>query len=313
MTEQSLLPHPDEPPASTVVPPPAPQRNLAPWLCGLGFLVLAGAVFYLWQYPSTLDETHRNAAATQALDQRLAALDGRLGRVEQRPMPDVGKIATRVDVLEGRVSDQTQLASRLDTVSGRIESLSVRDQTGLDAIKRQIDALATRITALEGNAGGVEAAGKRLTRIARLQEASFALAAGRPIGDLPNAPEALARYAHVAPPTEAQLRVEFPKAAQAALAAKQPDDASQPFIGRVLERAQGMITIHQGDDLVVGTTSGNTLNQAQTALDEANLPAAVKVVETLQGPPGQAMAGWLARAKALLSARSALANMTDQT
>ncbi len=97
------------------------------------------------------------ASAVHDVEQRLADIDARLSRLEQRPAPDLGKITARVDAMEGRVADQTQLASRLDALSGRIESLSGRDQSGIDATKQQIDALTTRITALESNAGNLEA------------------------------------------------------------------------------------------------------------------------------------------------------------
>jgi biotin carboxyl carrier protein len=200
----------------------------------------------------------------------------------------------------------------LDTLAGRIESLSGRDQTGLDATRQQLDALTSRLAAIESNAVNLDALTKRLNRIARLQEASFALTSGRPIGDLPNAPEALARYAHAAPPTETQLRLRFQRDKQAALAAKQTDDTDAPFAGRVWERAQGLITIRRGDDVVVGNPSAVALNHAESALDAGDLTSAVTAVETLKGAPGQAMANWLADAKALLSARSALADTADQ-
>ena len=44
-----------------------------------------------------------------------------------------------------------------------------------------------------------------------------------------------------------------------------------------------------------------------TALDAGDLSAAVTDVATLQGAAGQAMATWLAQARALLDARAALA------
>jgi hypothetical protein len=153
---------------------------------------------------------------------------------------------------------------------------------------------------------------KRLSRIAKLQEASFALASGRPIGDLPNAPEALTRYAHAAPPTETQLHLRFLHDEQAAVAAKQPDDSDGPFVDRVWERAQGLITIRRGDDVVVGNPTAVALSRAQAALETGDLTGAVSAVDALKGKPGQAMAGWLADAKALLGARSALAAMADQ-
>ena len=131
------------------MPPKPPHRDLVPWFYGLGFLVLAAAIFYLWQYPSAPGEAAANASATHAVEQRLADMDARLTRLEQRPTADLGQITARVDALDGRIADQTQLASRLDTLSGRIESLSGRDQTGLDATKQQLDALTSRVAAIE--------------------------------------------------------------------------------------------------------------------------------------------------------------------
>lgn len=311
MTDQPLLSPPDELSEPVAVAPAPPRHNLVPWFYGLGFLILAAAIFYLWQYPSVPSEAVGDSPASHAVDRQLADIDDRLTRLETRPTADLGKITARVDALDGRIVDQTQLASRLDTLSGRIESLSGRDQTGFDVTRQQLDALTKRVAAIESNAVNLEAVTKRLNRIARLQEASFALASGRQIGDLPNAPEALARYAQAAPPTEAQLRLRFPRDEQAALAAKQPDDSSEPFMGRIWERAQGLITIRRGDDVVVGNPAAVALSRARAALDAGDLAGAVTAIDTLKGAPGRAIASWRADAKALLGARSALADMAD--
>ena len=310
MTEQPLLPSPDEAPEPVFQAPKAQRRDLFPWLYGLGFLVLAAAVFYLWQYPG--NEPGPDTVTLQAVEQRLIGLDARLAALEQRPPPDIASLAARLDAIDGRVADQTKLVSRVDTISGRIESLSGRDQTSLDATKQQLDSLAGRISAVAANAGNLDAVTKRLNQLDRLQQASLALAAGRPVGDLPNAPPALARYAHAAPPTEAQLRLRFPRDQQAALAAKQPDLKDAPFVDRVWDRAQGLITVRRGDEIVIGDASATILNQARVALDAGDVTGAVSFIETLKGPPGRAMAGWLADAKALLGARAALADMADQ-
>jgi hypothetical protein len=330
MSEQTLPPPPDAPPDAPVTTPRPPRLNLVPWLYSLGFLLLAGAIFYLWQYPSVPEQPAVEASALQAVEQHLAnidngmrqhlaEIDARLSKLEQRPAPDTDKLAARVDAvqgrmdtLQGRVADQTQLGSRLDALSGRIESLSGRDQTGIDAAKQLIDALTGRVAALEADAGNVEAVTKRLNRIAQLQEASFALASGRPIGDLPEAPQALARYAHAAPPTEAELRLRFPQAHQAALAESQPDERDAPLVDRVWERAQGLITIRRGNEVVVGNSTTIILNRAQKDLDAGDLVGAIAAVETLKGQPQRAMADWLSDAKALADARSALARMAAQ-
>ena len=312
MTEQPLLPPPGEEPEPSAPALSKPQRDVVPWLYGLGFLVLAAAVFYVWQYPSMPNEPAPDTSAVQAVEQRLGDIDARLTRLEQRPTPDFGQLAARVDAIDRRVADQTQLASRVDVLSGRIESLSGRDQTGRDATKQQLDALASRVAAVASNANDLEAVTKRLDNIARLQQVAFAFAAGQPIGDLPNAPEALSRYSHAAPPTEAQLRLRFPRDQQAALVAKQQDSGDTPLVDRMWDRAQGLITVRRGDNILVGDPSATILNHARAALDAGDIAGAASIVKSLKGPPAQAMADWLKDATALLNARSALADMADK-
>lgn len=312
MSDQPIPAASDQPIEPIAAAPNPRKRNLVPWLYGLGFLVLAAACLYLWEYPSAPAENVADTSAIHAVEQHLTEIDARLSRMEQRPAADLGNLPARVDALNGRISDQAQLASRMDTLSGRIESLSGRGQSGIDAVKQQLDVLAGRLTALESQAGSLAAVSKRMDRIGRLQEASFALASGKPIGEIPNAPEALTRYAHAAPPTEAQLRLDFPRSAQAALAAKQPDKNDAPFIDRVWEKAQGLVTIRQGSDIVVGNSAATVLNHAQAALEAGDLAGAIATLEALKGQPAQAMADWVDNAKSLLSARSALAEMADQ-
>ena len=329
MTEQPLLPSPDPAAApESVVSKPA-RRDPVPWIYAVGFLILAAAILYIWQNPKVSDQTTANASALHdaeqhiasiesqlvgfhAVEQRVAAIDARVSKLEQRPEPDLGKIDAHLKALDGQASDQAQLGSRLDALSGRIESLSARDQTALDANKQRIDGLTARISGLEASASSLDMTTKRVNRLARLQEVSLALASGKPIGDLPGAPEALSRYAHSAPPTESGLRLSFAHAQQAALGAQQPDIKEAPLIDRVWDRAQGLITVRRGDSVVVGNPSATILSQAQTALEAGDLAGAVADIETLSGPPLQAMADWLKEAKSLLSARNALTNMTGQ-
>jgi hypothetical protein len=308
-TEQPLPPPPDAPAEAPDRASNPPRHDPVPWLYGLGFLVLAAAVFYVWQYPSTPTEPAGDAAAIQTLVQRVSEIDARLTALEHRPAIDPGNYTARLDAFESRIADQGQLANRMDSLSGRIESLAGRDQAGVDAVKQQLAALTARLATIEGNAGSVEAVTRRIDRIARLQEASFALASGRAVGDVPDAPEALARYARAVPPTEADLRLRFPHAASAALAARQPGESDAPFLDRVWDRAQGLVTIRRGDEVVVGDPAAVILSHARTAIDAGDLTGAVTAVETLKGPPGQAMSIWLADAKALLDARSAIAQL----
>ncbi len=107
MTEQTLLPPPDPPAASVTAPTPA-RRNVVPWFYALGFLILASAIFYLWQYPGTQGENTGEASALHELDQRLADIGARLDHLEQRPPPDLGKLTARVDALEQRAAARSR-------------------------------------------------------------------------------------------------------------------------------------------------------------------------------------------------------------
>jgi hypothetical protein len=309
MTEE-IVPAAGETPAEPVAaPPPKRQRGIAlPWILnGLGFVILAAGIVYVGQNPAVPP-----ALPGQAADTQIAALEARLAKLEQRPAADVMPLTGKIEALEGKLADQSQSAARLDALSGRIESLSGRSQSGIDATKQQADELAARVAALEANAAGIEATGKRLTRIAKLQAASFALEAGRPLGDLPDAPAALTRFAHAAPPTETQLRRLFDTAEKIALAAKQPDRSDAPFLDRMLERAEALVTIRRGNEIVVGDPLAVALNNARNALEAGNIGGAADAVQTLKGQPAEAMAEWLDGARALLNARAALAELAGR-
>jgi len=314
---------------NAVTPPPEaperPQRGALPWLCGLGFLILAGGIYAAWEYPRKT-----GAPDLQAVQRRLADFDARIAQLEQRPAPespassvsqaDLDKLAARVDAVDGKIPDQNQINDRIDAVSGKIEALSGSIQTGMEAtkqqteaIKQQTDRMTARVAALEKASGSLDSVSDHLSRLARIQEASIALAAGRPVGDLPDAPPALARFAHAAPPTETQLRQLFLQSEHAAIAAKQPDNVTVPLMDRIWERAQGLVTVHRGEDVVVGNPSSVTLGQARAALDAGDLKGAISIVELLKGQPRDAMSNWLVEAKSLVDARAALADMAGQS
>jgi hypothetical protein len=309
MSEQTVLPSPETSPEPNATPPGPTLLERLPVLCAVGFVVLAAAIIYVWQSPTVPAQTTANTQALQTVQQRLADLDARISKLEQRPVPDIGKVTAqadavdrKLDVLGQKVAEQAPLAGRLDTLSTKVESLAARD----------LAAVTAKVTALESNSGNVQAVNTRLTRLTRLQEATFALSFGRPIGDLPGAPGPLARYSRVAPPTQAQLQLRFHDAEQAALAAPPPDETSPSFAERAWDRAQSLVTIRRGNDVVVGNPVAITLHKAQTALDAGDLGDAVAAVETLTGPPAQAMAGWLDDAKGLLEARAALDKLAGQ-
>jgi hypothetical protein len=334
---------------------------LLPWLCGLGFLVLAGAIGFVWwsgqPYQAPFGQTppvqaqpgqsspsqSTSSAGVRALVDRVArleqqpaaaggvadagALTARVAALEQRPGPDLAPLEARVAALEKQakpdlaplearvaavekqVSDNSPFAARLDALSGRVDALAGRDQGAISDLGRRLDAAEARVGALEHATAQMTATAQQAARLARIELAEAALAAGQKLGELPNAPPAVAHFADAAPPSEASLRLAYPAAEQAALAASHPDLDDKPFLARVLAHAEDLVTVRQGDRVIVGDPAAGVLARARTALDAGDLGGAVAAVSALTGPPAAAMAGWLADAKALLQARAGLADM----
>jgi hypothetical protein len=148
---------------------------------------------------------------------------------------------------------------------------------------------------------------KTARHMALVQAAGLALAAGQKLGDVPGAPPALARFADASPPTEAALRLAFPQAAREALASAHPVTEGRPLLTRLWAQAQDLVTVRQGDHVLLGDPTAGVLERARAALGAGDLSAATTEVASLQGAPAQAMAAWLAQARALLEARAALA------
>lgn len=197
----------------------------------------------------------------------------------------------------------------MDVIAGRIELLSGHDQTQIDDLKQQLGKAKDQIGALEASNGTVTSAPARVEIMMRIQAASIALENGKPLGTLPNAPPTLAKYATTPPPTEAQLRLSFPKMEHDALAASTVDTSAHPFVERMLDRAEDLVTIRRGNEVLVGNPTVAALASANAALQAGDLAAAVKDLSNLDPGAMKAAAGWIAQAKSLLDARAALAEM----
>jgi hypothetical protein len=210
--------------------------------------------------------------------------------VEQRQAPDLQPLTDRLTALDAR---QQQAGTEL---SARVTLLESADRAMQADLARRADAATA--TAKRG---------------ALVEAASLALAAGQKLGDLPGAPPALARFADAAPPTLASLRLAFPAAAREALGASRPPTEGKPFMTRLWAQAQDLVTVRQGDHVLVGDPAAALLERAHAALDAGDLAAAVAGIGSLQGAAAQAMAGWLAQAQALLAARTALIAWAQST
>ncbi len=70
--------------------------------------------------------------------------------------------------------------------------------------------------------------------------------------------------------------------------------------------AQSLVTIRRIDEAPTGDGPAATLARAKAALDQGDLAAAVKDVETLDGAPREAFSAWLGEARARLGADETL-------
>jgi hypothetical protein len=254
--EPPAQPHPAvEPPAveaaaaepPPVVEPAARRFRLFPWLTGAGFVLVAAALFWVWQYPAL---PPLPIEQTEALTRQLATLDARVSRLEQRPspqVPDLGPLNARIAALEQRPIPQGAAPAApvppppdIAPLQARLTALEQRRPPDLAPMETRIAALearqtaesqlAARIAALENSQGQlrddltrrITASDQASRHLAQVQAAALALAAGQKLGALPGAPPPLARFADANPPTEAALRVDYPPAARAALAAARP-------------------------------------------------------------------------------------------
>ena len=330
--EPPALPPPDEP-----APPPRPRRALLPWLNTAGIVVLAAALIWLAR-----QQMMPSRGQADELAQQLGTLDARVARLEQKPapqMPDLGPLNARIAALEqrpaGAVPDLAPLEARVSALEqrvanaqatppdlaplqARVAALEQRKPADLGPLEGRIAALeakqpadmqlAARLDALDKRSSANEQnASERSARLGQILAAEAALADGRPLGRLTDAPPALAKFADTPPPTLAGLRLAFPGAAQAALANSPAPQPGRPWYARMWVEARELITIRRGAQVLLGDPATGVLDRARELLDAGDLAGAVAMVDGLSDAQTTAMGEWLAEARALLDARAALA------
>ena len=281
-------------------------------------------------------------ADLRPLEGRVAAAEARAAQALARPIPDPAAFAPRATV-EGLTSRADRLSERLDAVGARQqaadaeairrtedlargmnERLGAAERaeaerisaatTGLEARLRGAESqLATRLAALEAAQARVAAVESRATRLAAFDGLRLRLDAGQPLGPslaaLPAAPAALTRFATVAPPTEASLRLSFDAAARAARAASEPAREGQGMLDSAVSRLSGLVTVRRGDQVVWGDAAAAEIEGARRALEAGDIDATLARIDRLPPAAKAAMAEWVAQAKALGAARAALASL----
>ncbi len=305
---------PAAPPPATDTPPEPRRASLVPLLVLLDLVLVALAAGYVWRFPPTVTEA------------RLAALEERVTALAARPSPpsspssspssppsaEIAALATRLQgdesLLDALAKQQAALAAAAENQPAPPAAPPAPDITALLARlhedEARLDALTESSGAMSRQVAGVV---DRTTRLARLEAAGDALAAGRPLGDLPGAPPALARFAATPPPTLATLRAAFPAAAAAARAAAAPP--SLVPTSRLMDWIGAVMTIRRGDQVLVGDTLATRLAAVRAALAGDDLAGALAALAPIEGAPAAALASWQSEAANLLAARRALADL----
>ncbi len=165
---------------------------------------------------------------------------------------------------------------------------------------------------LQASAASLPKIAARAGTMAQLATATMELQSGQPLGVIPNAPEALVRYAHRAPPTEAGLRAQFATLApRAAAQAGMANSGNTGLWARLRAHVVDLISLRRGDQVLIGSRADGTLAAIRRDLALGDLPSAVAAVKTLPAPARAVLQSWLTQADDLLAARAALAQMAE--
>jgi hypothetical protein len=281
-TEIVAMPAPPPAPPEPA-PLPARRRPVWPWFFLPGFLLLAGGEAYLWQR-----QLLPPAQATQ-----LAVL--------QAQVADLRTLAARPPAATNEAAAQADLSVKFASLGAQV-----------NALQAQVAADHGTLSTLQENSTDLTKLTARIALLNALETARMALDAGQPLGTIPGAPPALAQFAANAPPTEAQLRLSFPAAAQAAEAASIAGAPKGGYWSKVLARLENFITIRAGTQVLIGAPAAGAVEQANMLLQAGDLAGAVAQLDTLSPDTQQAMGNWLAQARALLAARTALITLAAQ-
>ena len=219
------------------------------------------------------------------------------------------------------------LTNEVRTVSGQVAGLDVDDlRSSTAALSTKLDSLDTRLDTVEGQVRG-QVAAERNAMLLALGQLDDAVAAGQPYAQSlslmssyadDRAPAAamatLQSHATSGVTTLSALRVRFKDTGDAIVAADYDATADEGLFGDVVRNLSKLVIVRSRDPNDPG--ANGMVARSEAALEAGNLAGAVSEVESLEGPPAQVAASWLADAKARLavdSALTALAKALDAT
>jgi hypothetical protein len=327
-----------EPPEPATPRPQARRRGGRAFVVALVVLAVLGVVAYLIRVPAQREWVRLHHAGAEAsatappappvpatppevqaeiagLQSRVASLETRVASLakaqpSQATQPTAPPAPAPASAAPLAATDPVAmaLATRMDAIGARQDRLDAQ----LISLLAEVKADEARLATAAAEAGSVAALSTRTATMARLQSAQSALAQGEPLGIIPGAPPALARFQNLPPPTETALRLQFPTLAAQARAQTVPEGSGAGFWHRIWTRIAGLVTIRRGDRVLLGSRQIGLIDAAQTALDAGDLAGAVRALGGLTGPQAAVLAPWRDQAQELLDARAALAKLVGQ-
>ncbi len=145
---------------------PGRRRDLLPWFYVLGFLILAGAVFYLYQNPTVPSGIQQEAVRVDTLQQQVQRLNDRLAQVEARPAPapvDLAPVNREIAALQARPAPAAPNLGPLEARIAAVEARPVPPPPNLAPLEGRIAVLEGRpapppvnLAPLEGRIAGLE-------------------------------------------------------------------------------------------------------------------------------------------------------------
>jgi hypothetical protein len=279
---------PAKPAASARDIPATKRQNAALWpiLVLMAFLVLAAGEGFL--YMRQLGQQD-DSAQIAALQSQLASLQQSTAQAQSQPVP-------------ANLSSQAELDQKFAALTAQVDAMQTQLATDHGAL--------TTVQAANTNVSQLDA---KMTLLNRLESARIALESGQALGDIPNAPPALAKFATTPPPTQAQLVLAYPAAEAAANAASVDKQDKGTIWQQAVARVENLVTISNGDHVIIGAPAAAITAQAGDQLNAGDLAGAVATLTNgLSSHTQEALEPWLGQAQSLLAARAAIITLADQ-
>jgi hypothetical protein len=287
-------------------------KEMSPKLAGL-----ADRVAHLEASLKTLAETASEGgsiATAAAIAQQIAEAEQRLDAKIAASLAD-GKSASAA-ALEQIRTEIAELKAKLGALAEA--ELGTGQSLDLAAITERIAKLEATLPEIVSALNNESASAKSAAVAIAFANLRAAVSDGRPyaaeldtisalapsVGDL----GVLPAYAETGIPTVPELARSFATAWDTALASAAPA-AGGSLVDNLMASAQSLVKIRRIDEAPSGDGPAATLARAKAALDQGELAAAVKDVETLDGATREAFLAWLGEARARLGADQTLTRL----